>query len=236
MSHRILGFALSSVLLASTLTACKKSDQPQPSPDPTATAAPAGTPASAPAPAAAAAAGNPDPGSQEHAYDKPALTEAKIQGYIQSAKDGHSMFEAAGAAAGALQGSGSIASAGSIVDQQEALAKKYGFTSFADYMDTAGRIMLAEASLGAAASMEQMRAMLVQTIASSEKQLADPALAAEMKASLTEALADTKKSLAEMDADAKSGDHLNAADLELFKKFKVDIEAAEKAGAVKTKK
>ena len=43
----------------------------------------------------------------------------------------------------------------------------------------------------------------------------------------------SKKSLAEMDSNK---DQLNAADLALVKKFQVEIEAAEKAGAAKSKK
>ncbi|HUS27320.1 MAG TPA: hypothetical protein VMZ53_02395 [Kofleriaceae bacterium] len=229
MPQRIFALAFSSVLLVVTVAACKKADKPAPTADKQVTAAPAGGSAAAAAPTPAEGAGDSDSSSPD--YTKPALTEAKIQGYIKSMKDGHNPFDVIGAAAGMMNGKTSIANAQAIVDEQEAVAKKYGFASSEDYMDTAGRIMLGEVTLGAAGSMEQVRQMMVQSIADYEKQLADPALPAETKASLSEALADSKKSLAEMDASAKSGDQLNAADLELIKKFKTEIEAAEKANA-----
>lgn len=235
MFQRTLILTVSSVLMVGALVACKKSDKPQPSADkavPAASPAGGSAAAAAPAPAAAPTPANDDPSAPK--YDKPALTEAKIQSYIKSANDGHNMFEAAGAAMGALNGSGSITDMKSIADEQEAVAKKYGFASYADYMDTAGRIMLGETQLGAAEMMQAAHDMQVQSIASIEKQLADPALAADTKAELTESLADAKKSLADLDAGGK--DQLNATDLALVKKFKVDIEAAEKAGAAKAKK
>lgn len=227
MFQRTCTVAISLLLVA--IVACKKTDKPSADKQ-----VPAGGGGSATAPTP-----TPTPKAEEEAsdsehgtkYDKPALTEAKIQGYIKSVKDGHTLFDAVGAAAGMLNGKESIGNAQAVVDDQEAMAKKYGFANFADYADTAGRIMLGEVTLGAAASMNQVRDMTVKSIADYEKQLADPSLTAEMKASLTDSLSDAKKSLADMDADAKSGDQLNAADLELVKKFKTEIEAAEKANA-----
>lgn len=108
---------------------------------------------------------------------------------------------------------------------------KYGFASSQDYMDTAGRIMLGQVQIGAAESTSQIRDMMVKTIADYEKQLSDPSISAEMKTSLSESLAESKKSLAEMDANGKDANQLDAADLELVKKFKTEIEAADKATA-----
>ena len=224
MSQRI--FVLS-VLLLVTAAGCKKSDKPG---DKQVTAAPTGSaPAAAPSPANPEAAGEAESGESD--YSKPALTEAKVQGYIKAMKDGHNPFAVVGAAAGMMNGTESIANAQAVVDEQEAIAKKYGFASSEDYMETAGRIMVGQVQLGAAASMDQIRDMTVKTIADYEKQLSDPSLSAEMKTSLSESLAESKKALAEMDAGAKDGNQLNAADLELVKKFKTEIEAADKANA-----
>ena len=82
-------------------------------------------------------------------------------------------------------------------------------------------------------SAASTRASLVELLAAQEKQLADPALAAEAKAQLTETMTAGKEELARLDADTKSMaadlNGLNAADLDLVKKYGPKIAVAEKA-------
>jgi hypothetical protein len=130
--------------------------------------------------------------------------------------------------AAAAVGNSSPAKIQAAMDEQEAFVKKYGFTGFADYMDLVGRVMLGETELMAAEGAGKMRESLVKMIEDSEKSIADPKTPAETRASVTEMINETKKQLAELDAEAKHGE-LNAADLALVKKFRGELEVAEKA-------
>src|SRR5947208_2689559 len=99
MSQRTFAIAISLLFVA--IVACKKSDKPAADKQPPAAGGSSAGSATAPTPTPTAKAdeeSESDPGAGK--YDKPALTEAKIQGYIKSVNDGHNLFDAVGAAAG----------------------------------------------------------------------------------------------------------------------------------------
>jgi hypothetical protein len=215
MQHRVRIVAVSLFLLASVV-ACKKSDKADKAADPAVPAAPApGSSAEPPATPPDKAAADPSPPTDTQ-YAKPGLTEDNIQRYLKSLPD----FGKADAT------------------EYEALAKKHGFDSAADYLDTGGRVSLGELMLQNEEQYATMRAPLLTSIADTEKQAADPNMPAETKTAMTELITQTKKQLAEMEVEMKKAGGLNAADLALVKKLKPELAAAAKASmdAMRNKK
>ena len=158
-------------------------------------------------------------------YSKPYLTDDKVQKLINSMQEGKNPFDFLfGKSGGAAASLANLATAG---PQLDAFSRKYGFVGYEDYMAVWGRIAAGEATMMAEDMLKGARQSMQESIQNAQEELKKPNLSPEMRKMYEEQVAGTQKSLDEMNKP-DSGSTLNEADLELYKKYKEQITAAEK--------
>jgi hypothetical protein len=148
-------------------------------------------------------------------YSKPYLTDAKMQQFLASMREEHNPLELIFKQGGGMQDASSLAGR---IDEFDSFARKYGFQDYQDYTGVWGRIMVGEMQILGAKTFEDM-------ISGAQKELKKPDLAPEMRKVYEDQIATAQKGLDEM---GKKSSSVNASDMELIKKYKDQIDAAQK--------
>jgi len=148
-------------------------------------------------------------------YSKPYLTDDKMQQFLASMKEEHNPLEIIFKQGGGMQNPASL---GDHLDEFNSFARKYGFQDYQDYTGVWGRVQVGEMQIWGAKTFEEM-------ISGAQKELKKPDLAPEMRKVYEEQIASAQKSLNDMNTKTSA---VNAADMELIKKYKDQIDAAEK--------
>jgi hypothetical protein len=170
---------------------------------------------SAPAPSATMAT-NP-----QQDYTRPYLNDEKMSNFIASLKEERNPFELVFKEGGQTQG---LADLKDHLEDYNAFARKYGFQDYGDYMAVWGRITVGELLLWSDSMKDSTVKMYENNIKNAEEALKNPNLDPEMKKMYEDQIADGKKSLEDMQKEKKDDSSLNAADLELVKKYKDQID------------
>jgi hypothetical protein len=150
-------------------------------------------------------------------YSQPYLTDEKMQQFLASMKEEHNPLELIFKPGGAMQNPASL---GARMDEFNSFAHKYGFQDYQDYTAVWGRIMAGEMQLWGMETFEQM-------ISGAQAELKKPDLAPEMRKVYEDQIATAQKSLDDMKKPG-SKSAVNDADLALVKKYKDQIDEAEK--------
>ena len=162
--------------------------------------------------------------SAQQDYTQPYLTDEKMTKFVASMKEERNPFELIFKESG--QGLGDIQDR---LEEYNAYAKKYGFQDYSDYISVWGRITVGEMMLWSESMNESSIKSMQDSIARAEEELKKPDLNPEMKKIYEDQIVNYKKSIADMQSEKKDESSLNAADLELVKKYKPELDqAAEK--------
>jgi len=148
-------------------------------------------------------------------YSKPYLTDEKMQQFLASMKEEHNPLELVFKQGGGMQDPSSMAGR---IDEFNSFARKYGFQDYQDYTGVWGRITVGEMQIWGAKTFEDM-------ISGAQAELKKPDLAPEMRKVYEDQITTAQKGLDDMNKKSSS---LNAADMELIKKYKDQIDAAQK--------
>jgi hypothetical protein len=149
------------------------------------------------------------------------LNDEKMTNFIASLKEERNPFEVIFKEGGQGQG---LADLKDRLDEYNAFARKYGFQDYGDYMAVWGRITVGELLLWSDSMKDSTVKMYENNIQNAEEALKNPSLDPEMKKMYEDQIADSKKSLEDMHQEKKEDSSLNAADLELVKKYKDQID------------
>jgi len=154
-------------------------------------------------------------------YTRPYLSDEKMTNFIASLKEERNPFELIFKEGGQAQG---LADLKDRLEDYNAFGRKYGFQDYGDYMAVWGRITVGEMLLWSDSMKESTVKMYEDNIKNAEEELKNPSLDPEMKKMYEDQIADSKKSLEDMQKEKKDDSSLNAADLELVKKYKAQID------------
>jgi hypothetical protein len=150
-------------------------------------------------------------------YSKPYLTDAKMQQFLASMKEEHNPLELMFKPGGQAQ---NLLSLGARIEEFNSFAHKYGFQDYQDYTGVWGRITVGEMQILGEKTFDDM-------ISGAQTELKKPDLAPEMRQVYEEQITTAQKNLDDMHKNA-SGSAVNAADMELIKKYKDQIDDAQK--------
>lgn len=148
-------------------------------------------------------------------YSKPYLTDDKMQKFVASMQEEHNPLELIFKPGGQMQ---NPASMNERIDEFNSFAHKYGFQDYQDYTSVWGRITAGEMQLWGAKTFEDM-------ISGAHAELKKPGLAPEMRKVYEDQITSSQKALDDLN---KKNTSVNAADMELVKKYKDQIDAARK--------
>jgi len=154
-------------------------------------------------------------------YAQPYLNDAKMTNFIASMEEERNPFELLFKEGG--QGLGDVKDR---MEEYNGFAKKYGFLDYGDYTAVWGRITVGELMLWSESMQAGSIKSFQDSIASAEEALKKPDLSPEMKQMYEDQITSYKKSLEDMHNEKKDESSLNAADLELVKKYKPQIDQA----------
>jgi len=164
----------------------------------------------------------PEAKSAAQDYTQPYLTDERMKNFIASMKEEHNPFEMVFKEGGQMR---SLSDLRERMEEYNEFARKYGFKDYEDYITVWGRITVGEIMLFAEESQKSTVKSFEDSIKNAEEELKKPDIAPEMKKMYEEQISSYKESLEEMKS-GKEQESLNAADLELVKKYKAEIEAA----------
>jgi len=150
-------------------------------------------------------------------YSKPYLTDAKMQQFLASMKEEHNPLELMFKPGGQAQ---NLVTLGARIEEFNSFAHKYGFQDYQDYTGVWGRITVGEMQILGEKTFEDM-------ISGAQTELKKPDLAPEMRNVYEEQITTAQKGLDDMHKNA-SGSAVNAADMELIKQYKDQIDDAQK--------
>jgi hypothetical protein len=170
--------------------------------------------ASAPGPSASAS-GNP---IQD--YKIPYLDDEKMNAFLSSLKEERNPFELMFKEGGGAPGLTDIQDR---LEDYNAFARKYGFKDYADYMAVWGRITVAELEMWGESMSQGTVKMYEDTIKNAEEALKKPDLDPEMKKMYEEQISNSRTSLEDL-KNQKSESGISAADMEMVKKYKAQID------------
>lgn len=148
-------------------------------------------------------------------YSKAYLTDEKMQQFLASMKEEHNPLEVMFKQGGQAQNPASL---GARIEEFNSFARRYGFQDYQDYTGVWGRITVGEMQLWGAKTFEDM-------ISGAQAELKKPDLAPEMRKVYEDQITTAQKGLDDMN---KKNSGVNGADMELIKKYKEQIDAAEK--------
>jgi hypothetical protein len=148
-------------------------------------------------------------------YTKPYLTDDKMQKFLASMQEEHNPLELIFRPGGQTQ---NPASMNERIDEFNSFAHKYGFRDYQDYTSVWGRITAGEMQLWGAQTFEDM-------ISGAHAELKKSDLAPEMRKVYEDQITSSQKALDDLN---KKNTSVNAADMELVKKYKDQIDAARK--------
>lgn len=148
-------------------------------------------------------------------YSKPYLTDEKMQQFLASMKEEHNPLELMFKPGGQAQNPASL---GARMEEFNSFARKYGFQDYQDYTGVWGRITVGEMQIWGAKTFEDM-------ISGAQAELKKPDLAPEMRKIYEDQITTAQKGLDDMNKKSSS---LSADDMGLVKKYKDQIDAAQK--------
>jgi len=148
-------------------------------------------------------------------YAKPYLTDEKMQQFLASMKEEHNPLQLVFKQGGGMQDPSSM---NGRIEEFNSFAHKYGFQDYQDYTGVWGRITVGEMQIWGAKTFEDM-------ISGAQQELKKTDLAPEMRKVYEDQITSAQKALDDM---GKKSSSVNAADMELIKKYKDQIDAAEK--------
>ena len=148
-------------------------------------------------------------------YTKPYLSDDKMQKFLASMQEEHNPLELIFQPGGQAQ---NPASMNDRIGEFNSFAHKYGFQDYQDYTSVWNRITAGEMQLLGAKTFEDM-------ISGAQAELKKPDLAPEMRKVYEDEITSSQKSLDDLNKKSTS---VNAADMELVKKYKDQIDAARK--------
>jgi hypothetical protein len=148
-------------------------------------------------------------------YSKPYLTDEKMQQFLASMKEEHNPLELVFKQGGGTQDLSTMAGR---IDEFNSFARKYGFQDYQDYTGVWGRITVGEMQIWGAKTFEDM-------ISGAQAELKKPDLVPEMRKVYEDQIATAQEGLDDL---SKKSPSVNAADMELIKKYKDQVDAAQK--------
>lgn len=148
-------------------------------------------------------------------YSKPYLTDEKMQQFLASMKEEHNPLELMFKRGGQMQNPAAL---GDRIAEFNSFARKYGFQDYQDYTGVWGRITVGEMQIWGAKTFEDM-------ISGAQAEMKKPDLAPEMRKVYEDQITTAQKGLDDMN---KKNSGVNGTDMELIKKYKDQIDAAEK--------
>lgn len=157
-------------------------------------------------------------------YSKSYLTDDKVQKLINSMQEGKNPFDFL---FGKSDKAANLTSLATAVPELETFSRKYGFDGYEDYMAVWGRVAAGEAAMMAEEMINGARQSMQESIQSAQEQLKKPDLSPDMRKMYEDQISGMQQSLDEMNKP-NSASTLNEADLEVYKKYKDQIAAAEK--------
>lgn len=167
---------------------------------------------------------NPQAAGAVNDYTKPYLTDDKVNKFIASMKEEHNPFELIFKPGGKMQNPVDLASR---MEEFNSFARKYGFQDYQDYTAVWGRIMAGEMQIWGAQMMSESAQTFQKMITDAQADLKKPNLSPEAQKMDEEQIASAQKAIDEMNKSSAKAT-LNAADFELVKKYKDQIDAAQK--------
>ncbi len=157
-------------------------------------------------------------------YTKPYLTDDKMGKFLSSMKEEHNPFELIFKKGGQMQNPIDLASR---MEEFNSFARRYGFQDYQDYTAVWGRILTGEMQLWAADMKTESAKSFEKIISDAQADLKKPNLTPDQRKMDEEQIANAQKTVDDLNkSDSSSG--LNDADLTLVKKYKDQIDAAEK--------
>jgi len=156
-------------------------------------------------------------------YAKPYLTDDKMNKLLASMKEDHNplefMFKD--------KGPTNLLTVGTRLEEFNSYARKYGFQDYQDYTAVWGRVTVGQMQIWGAEMMKQTTQGFQKSIADAQADLKKPNLSPEQRKFDEEQIASMQKAIDDMN-QSSSKSELNAADMELVKKYKDQIEQAQK--------
>ena len=204
MNNKMIGLSVGLLLLASAVTTSCKSSQPS---------AASGMFSSSSARASAA-----------NDYTKPYLTDVKMNKFLSSMKEEHNPFDLLFKDKGSPT---TLLNLGSRMDEFNAFARKYGFDDYQDYTAVWGRITAGQIQLWGEEMMKDSVKGFQKSIDDAQADLKKPNLSPEQRKFDEDQIAGMQKTIDDMNK-SNSSSALNASDMELVKKYKGQIEQAQK--------
>jgi hypothetical protein len=150
--------------------------------------------------------------SVANAYSKPYLSDDKMQKFLASMQEEHNPLELI------FRPGGQTQNPASMNERIDEFAHKYGFQDYQDYTSVWGRITAGEMQLWGAKTFKDM-------ISGARAELKKPDLAPEMRKVYKDEITSSQKALDDLNKKSTS---VNAADMELVKKYQDQIDAARK--------
>jgi hypothetical protein len=157
-------------------------------------------------------------------YTKPYLTEEKMTQFLASMKEEHNPFEVIFKEGGGMRNPVDFASR---LEEFNSFARKYGFQDYQDYSAVWGRIMAGQMQIWAADMMKESTQSFQKMISDAQADLKKPNLSPEQRKMDEEQIANAQKTIDDLNK-SNSNSALTAADMELVKKYKDQIEQAQK--------
>jgi hypothetical protein len=157
-------------------------------------------------------------------YTKPYLTDEKMTQFLASMKEEHNPFEVIFKEGGEMRNPLDFASR---LEEFNSFARKQGFQDYQDYTSVWGRIMAGQMQIWAGEMMKESTRSFQKMIADAQADLKKPNLSPEMRKMDEDQIANAQKTIDDLNnSDSKST--LNAADMELVKKYKDQIDQAQR--------
>ena len=157
-------------------------------------------------------------------YTKPYLTDEKMTQFLASMKEEHNPFEVIFKEGGEMRNPLDFASR---LEEFNSFARKQGFQDYQDYTSVWGRIMAGQMQIWAGEMMKESTRSFQKMIADAQADLKKPNLSPEMRKMDEDQIANAQKTIDDLNnSDSKST--LNEADMELVKKYKDQIDQAQR--------
>jgi hypothetical protein len=156
-------------------------------------------------------------------YKKAYLTDEKMTKFLESLREDVNPFEV-------LFKGGQTMNMSDLekrAQEYNGFARKYGFADFGEYMAVWGRIMVGDMMIASEQMMKGSIKGMEDTIRIAEENLKKPDLSADMRSIYEEQIKNAKSSIEEFQKPADTSG-LNAEDLALVAKYKLQIDEATK--------
>jgi hypothetical protein len=157
-------------------------------------------------------------------YTKPYLTDEKMTQFLASMKEERNPFEVIFKEGGGMRNPVDFAGR---LEEFNSFAHKYGFQDYQDYSAVWGRIMAGQMQIWGADMVKDSVQSFQKMATDAQADLKKPNLSPEMRKMDEDQIANAQKTIDDLN-QSNSKSALNAADMELVKKYKDQIEQAQK--------